>query len=264
MGDDEEDQEPKYELYPLGEDKPREDGSQKFTGQAKAKFLNGDVYDGTFVEGMRRGKGAYVFKKFGDVYEGHYEENRKSGFGKMTYKNLKSEDDEEEAEDEEEGKLPRGGSYVGNYTGGLRGCGPDEDVAATASDGTFNYANGDIYVGHWKAGKKHGIGTYTYAKDGTTLSGQWENGKIVTGKWTLPSGIFYCGKFRYNKPFGKGVWAFKDGNQVTGEYQQKEQPRDDEDAGEEEEEGAPPKPDPKVWCNFKPSSCVAVRGGTMF
>jgi hypothetical protein len=263
MGDDEEEREPQYELYPEGEDKPREEGSQKFTGLGRAKFLNGDAYEGTYVEGMRRGKGTYTFKKFGDVYEGHYEENSKSGFGKMTYKNLKGEDEEEEAE-EEEGALPRGGSYLGQYSKGLRGCGPDEDPAAAPSQGTFSYVNGDQYVGQWRSGKKHGTGTYSYAKDGTKMIGQWENGKIVTGKWVLPNGAFYCGKFRYNKPFGKGVWVFKDGNQVTGEYQQKEQPREDDGGGDEEEEGAPPKPDPKVWCIFKPANSVAVRGGTMF
>lgn len=262
MGDDE-DAEPKYELYVKGEAKPREEGSQKFDGEGKAKFVNGDTYDGVFVAGMRRGKGTYAFKKFGDVYEGEYVENKKSGFGKMTYRNLKGEDDDG-AEEEEEGALPRGGSYVGHYSEGKRGCKEDEDTEETASDGTFSYVNGDIYVGQWRAGKKHGSGTYSYAKDGTKLVGQWKDGKIVQGKWVLPNGTFYCGGFQYNKPFGKGVWVFKDGNQVTGEYRQKEKPSDDADAGGDEEDGAPPKPDPKVWCNFKPSTSVVVRGGTMF
>jgi len=259
MGEEEE--EPKYKLFVKGQDAPLEKGSQQYTGQGKAFYENGDTYDGTYVEGLRRGKGTYTWKKFGDTFEGQYEENKKHGFGKLTYR---SNVGEEEDDGGDEPKAPRDGTYLGYFHAGLRGCAEGQAPNEAPSDGTFTYANGDIYVGQYRAGKKHGDGTYAYAKDGTKLIGQWENGKIVTGKWVLPNGTFYCGSFRYNKPYGKGVWVFKDGNQVTGEFQQKEQPRDDDDGGGDEEEGAPPKPDPKVWCNFKPSNTVVVRGGTMF
>eukprot|EP00439_Symbiodinium_sp_Y106_P065686 s312_g10.t1 len=186
-------------------------------------------------------KGLYVFKKTGDSYEGKYEENRKHGFGKMTYRNNVGE--EEDADPPDENAPPRGGSYLGNFTAGLRGrlasAGPE-----APADGTFTYVNGDAYAGQWREGKKHGNGTYTFAKDGTQLVGEWEDGKIVSGKWVFPNGTFYCGKFRYNKPYGKGVWVFKNGNQLAGDYLQKEQATEDEPA--DETEGAP-KPDPKVW-----------------
>merc|ERR1712118_48664 len=130
------------------------------------------------------------------------------------------------------------------------------------SEGTFTYANGDIYVGQWQAGKKHGRGSYSYAKDGTKLIGDWVQGKIVKGEWIFPNGTFYSGKFRYNKPFGKGVWVFKNGNQLTGEYIQKEQPTDDDPPAGDEDENVV-RPDPKVWCRFKHGKSVAVSGGSM-
>jgi len=259
MGDEEEDTEPKYELYVKGSDQPREDGSQKFTGIGRAAYLNGDSYNGTYVEGLRTGQGVYTFKKFGDTYEGQYEENRKHGFGRMTYRNNKGEEEEEA---EEESAAPRGGSYLGNFCAGMRGCKADANPSEVASEGTFTYTNGDVYVGQWKEGKKSGKGSYTYAKDGTKLIGEWEAGKITSGKWVFPNGSFYSGKFRYNKPFGKGVWVFPNGNQLTGAYQQKEQVNEDEPPPDEED-GAP-RPDPKVWCQFKASKTVAVRGGSMF
>lgn len=273
---DGDDSEPKYELYVQGSDKPREDGSQKFTGIGKALFVNGDTYEGTFVEGMRSGRGVYTFKKFGDTYEGQYEENRKHGFGTITYKSGGGgEDEEEAADDAAEGAAPRGGSYVGHYTMGLRGSAaaaapPGEEAAAAAaaaaasesSEGTFTYVNGDSYCGQWQAGKKHGKGTYSFAKDGTRLEGHWEGGKITSGRWVFPNGTFYVGRFRYNKPFGKGIWVFANGNQLTGEYLQKEQAGEGE-GGDEPEDGAP-KPDPKVWCNFKHGKTTSVRGGSMF
>jgi len=264
MGDEEE-EEPKYKLFVKGSDKPREEGSQKYTGQGHAIYLSGDIYDGTYVEGLRRGKGVYTFKKNGDAFDGHYEENRKHGFGKMTYTNKTGEEEEGEEPDPE--APPRGGKYLGYYTAGKRGCKPGISPDEAMSEGTFTYVNGDVYVGQWCDGKKHGKGTYSYAKDSTRLIGEWENGKITNGRWVFPNGTFYSGKFRYNKPHGKGVWVFKNGNQLTGEYIQKEQSTEEDAGGGEEEEGAPPKPDPKVWCHFKhgpTAKNVAVAGGSMF
>jgi len=251
----EEDEEPKYKLFVKGSEEARPEGSQHYTGQGKAAYLNGDSYDGEYVECLRRGKGVYTFKQFGDTFEGHYVENKKDGFGKMTYKAAVGEDGEVE-----EGAKPRGGTYVGYLSQGKRGC--KTPGGEGVPDGTFTYINGDEYVGQWCQGKKHGKGTYTYAKDGSSLVGEWDNGKMTSGKWIFPNGTFYSGKFRYNKPFGKGVWVFNNGNQLTGEYLQKEQ-GDQEEPPADDEEGGAPKEDPKVWCNFKYGNSVAVSGGGM-
>lgn len=263
MGDEEE-TEKKYELYVADSDKPREDGSQKFSGYGQAFYVTSeaapsDTYAGQFVEGFRRGKGMYTWKKNGDKYQGHYVDNKKHGFGKMAYTNKTGE--EEDGAEPDEAAAPRGGTFLGNYTAGMRGTMKKAVPGDATSEGTFTYVNGDIYVGQWRAGKKDGQGTYTYAKDETTMVGEWENGKITNGKWIFPNGMFYSGGFRYNKPFGKGVWAFKNGNQLTGSYEQKEQ--EAEDGGGDEEEGKP-KPDPKVWCYFKHGKEASVHGGTMF
>lgn len=261
MGDEEEG-EPQYKLYPAGATEPRAEGSRDYTGKGKAEYKTGDTYEGDFVEGKRQGKGVYTFKQNGDIYEGFYADNMKSGFGKIVYTNKKGDDEEGgDAEDEEEGgALPRGGKYLGFFSNNLRGCKEDQDPSSGA-EGTFSYTNGDVYVGQWRAGKKHGKGSYTFAKDDTKLVGEWDNGKIANGRWIFPNGTFYCGSFRYNKPYGKGVWVFRNGNQLTGEYIQKEQASEDADA--EPEEGAPKK-DPEVTCQFKYGTNVAVQGGTMF
>jgi len=256
MGDGDEDG-PKYELYIPGQDAPRPEMSKMYSGFGLAKYPTGDTYDGVFIEGYRRGKGIYTFKKNGDKYEGYYEENKKHGFGKMEYTS-KTGEEEEDAGDEEKPST-RAGTYLGYFTGGLRGSKVQGD--GSMSDGTFTYANGDIYVGQWQTGKKHGKGSYSYAKDGTKLVGDWVQGKIVSGEWIFPNGTFYSGKFRYNKPNGKGVWIFKNGNQLTGEYIQKEQPTEDEPPADEEADVV--RPDPKVWCRFKHGKNVAVQGGSL-
>lgn len=266
MGDEEE-TERKYELYVKDSDKPREEGSQRYTGYGRAFYVDGeanpsDTYEGQYVEGLRKGKGTYTWKKNGDSYDGHWNENRKHGFGKMTY-STKTGEEEGDAEPEEGAPL-RGGTYLGHYTAGLRGCNARADPADTpTSEGTFSYCNGDVYVGQWVAGKKHGAGTYTYAKDQTKLVGDWEQGKIKSGKWVFPNGTFYTGSFRYNKPHGKGVWVFKNGNQLTGEYVQKEQ-GDEEEAAADDEDPLAQKKDPKVWVYFKHGKDTAVKGGALF
>lgn len=262
MADGEED-ESKYQFFVRGQTEPREKGSQQYTGFGRAHYENGDVYDGEYVEGNRRGRGKYTWKKFGDSYEGQYEENRKHGFGKIVYRSIIGEDDE--AGDVDENAPPRGGMYLGYLHEGLRGCAPNKNPDEADSDGTFTYVNGDTYVGQWRAGKKHGRGVYSYAADGSKLMGEWEKGKMTVGKWVFPNGTFYSGKFKYNKPIGRGVWVFPNGNQLTGEYVQKEEEANEEDPGEEEEDPDNPKekPDPKVTCNFIYGDAVAVHGGLM-
>ena len=43
--------------------------------------------------------------------------------------------------------------------------------------GTYTHANGNLYVGEYKNGKRHGTGTLTYS-DGKIMSGIWKNDEI--------------------------------------------------------------------------------------
>jgi hypothetical protein len=251
-------------LYELETPEGKLDTSKRYTGHGKALYPNDpdrDTYDGEFVEGYRCGWGTYVFKKNGDTYTGQYEQNLKHGLGKMTYASAFGSA-EDEGGDEGDGKKPRGGFYHGYFTKGLRGSPESKEVAGETvkSEGTFTYCNGDVYIGQWKDGKKHGTGVYACSSDSTKLKGEWNKGQISSGQWIFPNGIFYSGKFRYNKPIGKGVWVFPNGNQLMGEYKQKELAGGEEEAVNEEggEEGE--KKDPEVECTFVYGNCVAVRG----
>ena len=44
--------------------------------------------------------------------------------------------------------------------------------------GTYMYANGDIYAGEFKEGAMHGRGTYI-TTDGSTYAGEFKDGKLV-------------------------------------------------------------------------------------
>jgi hypothetical protein len=236
-----------------------------YTGHGKATYPNEwrDTYEGEFVEGYRCGWGTYVFKQNGDTYTGQYENNSKHGLGKIIYSSTFGNDEGEGGEGDEGKPTGRGGFYHGYFTSGLRGSPETKTPVAgetMKSEGTFTYCNGDVYVGQWQKGKKHGIGTYQCAADRTKLKGEWIEGKMSSGQWIFPNGAFFSGKFRYNKPFGKGVWVFPNGNQLTGEYTQKEIAGEEGEAPAEEEGEGATKKDPQVECTFKYGNCVLVKG----
>jgi hypothetical protein len=55
------------------------------SGQGKLTWVNGDVYTGSWKEGMISGHGKKVYKTSGDIYEGSWEEGIISGKGKFTW-----------------------------------------------------------------------------------------------------------------------------------------------------------------------------------
>ena len=60
-----------------------------------------------------------------------------------------------------------GDKYVGEFK-----------AYAKYGQGTYTYANGDKYVGEYKDGYRSGQGTYTMA-DGTVYKGLFENGEFI-------------------------------------------------------------------------------------
>ena len=194
--------------------------SRGYTGKATAKYENGDVYDGDFVNGIREGSGRYSYGKNNDVYVGDWVNNDKHGIGKMIY-NM----DEPPAEGEEDKPVePKIGEYQGYWENGRR-----------HGEGVFTYPNGDIYSGWWKFGKKEGTGTYVSKETGMRMQGIWANSEMSTGRWIYPNGVFYEGSFKNNKPSGEGTWHFDNGNTLKGVYTQKQKGNPEE----EEEESAP-------------------------
>jgi hypothetical protein len=193
MGDDEE---PLPSAYTIDTGaNPECPHSFGHNGNGKAKYMNGDTYDGNYVDGKRQGPGVYTYRKNKATFKGEFEQNIKTGKGRVTYKE---------------------GYYEGFFENGKR-----------HGEGTFQYPNKDIYSGMWKDGKRHGKGTYVYANTKYELKGVWKEGQIVQGTWTFTDGTRFVGSFQQNKPCGDGVWETKDGTIVEGAYVQQVVPLDD-------------------------------------
>jgi len=162
--------------YGFGKAKNRYHGERdrrtgKMHGRGTLWAQNGDVYTGTFFQGLFHGRGEYRFsaEQGGGVYRGEFRHGRYHGQGEETY--------------------PDGSFYKGEFLEGER-----------HGKGRMVYSNGNIYKGDWNRGKKHGKGVYTM-EGGRKYSGQFQDGKM-SGKGDLQVGKDrrLVGDFAANQP----------------------------------------------------------------
>jgi serine/threonine protein kinase len=106
------------------------------------------------------------------------------------------------------------GKHAGDkYTGDF-----DENGNFTGN-GTYTFANGDVYSGALKEGVRTGKGTLTRA-NGTKYIGDWKN-DFANGAGTLifPSGDKYVGGFKDGKFNGRGTYSFTNGDKYVGNHE---------------------------------------------
>ena len=100
----------------------------------------------------------------------------------------------------------------------LPDCPSDQSKRYHNCFGTYNYANGDKYVGEFKSGKRHGQGTFIFS-NGHKYVGEFENGKRQgDGTYTFSNGDEYVGEFQNGKRHGQGTFSFSNGNKYTGPF----------------------------------------------
>jgi hypothetical protein len=88
--------------------------------------------------------------------------------------------------------------------------------------GTFNWQNGDKYVGEWQGGKTNGLGTYSWS-NGNRYVGEFKAGSAEgRGTYTLPNGNKYVGEIKDNKKNGLGKFTFPSGNKYIGQFKHDE------------------------------------------
>ena len=81
-------------------------------------------------------------------------------------------------------KYADGSKYHGEFHAGAR-----------AGQGTFYYANGDLFTGCWKGGKQDGQGQYIFKASGAVLAGSWSKGVMTEGTFTDKFGNEFKGDF---------------------------------------------------------------------
>ena len=100
----------------------------------------------------------------------------------------------------------------------LRGEGERNAQGLPEGRGTAVYADGDMYEGQWRAGKRHGQGKFTYATGDMYEGGYVEDKRHGRGKYSYSFGDVYEGEYVAGKQHGRGKYTYATGNSYEGEY----------------------------------------------
>ena len=210
-------------------------------GRGKARFDNGDQYEGTWRGGLMHGRGVYLFRTKAR-YEGEFRDGAMHGQGTMRYtdgavyvgqwaRNKKSGQGEMRSPS---GKTQNGRWADGRFVGRASATAsakpnrkPARDNAATAAAITSKPARatatstgvngrlrdcGAVYC-------EDGHGRYVY-RDGATYVGEFEDGQPSgAGKVTYANGDGYEGAWFANAPDGRGTYTFANGRSVFGQWE---------------------------------------------
>jgi hypothetical protein len=130
------------------------DGEGRYNGQGRATFVNGNTFNGGWLDGLMHGQGIFTWEN-GTIYRGLFVNGKIQGKGSLRW--------------------PCGNTYDGDVLAGYR-HGRGKFVMVTSSD-EFEDENGVMtYDGEWYGGKKHGVGTLLYRTDGKErYEGEWRN-----------------------------------------------------------------------------------------
>ena len=188
----------------------------EFTGWCRESRINGDIFEGKFIDGAIFGKGINKNHK-GNLYVGDFVDSKREGKGELKTQRIHYEGDFKYDKFNGKGKLEfvkEGHSYEGEFK--------NNEINGM---GIFKWSNGDVYEGEMTCGKMNGYGKYTYS-NGQIYEGNYVNGiKEGLGKLIYPNKKIYEGEFKNGKPMGEGT-LFINGKKVdiiykNGKFQKK-------------------------------------------
>ena len=97
----------------------------------------------------------------------------------------------------------------GKYEGKRNAAGEPE------GRGVYWFADGDAYIGEWKAGEREGCGVYRFAS-GDVYEGEWKAGKQEgRGVFRYADGEVYSGFYKQGARVGEGIKWMADGQRAA-------------------------------------------------
>ncbi|CAE7902112.1 PIP5K4 [Symbiodinium microadriaticum] len=85
--------------------------------------------------------------------------------------------------------------------------------------GKFEHADGDVFIGEWKRNAAEGLGRYTHAKLGITITGEWaEDVQHGFGVEMWAGGARFEGQYRFGQKQGLGIYRWPDGSVYSGQW----------------------------------------------
>ena len=162
--------------------------------RGKMEHVDGDVYEGDWVDNKANGKGQFIHN--GIIYNGFWKDDKQNGTGIEKLEDIYTyEGDFVNGKKEGKGKYiwSDGSSYEGDFKdNGFNGKGifiwkngrtyeGDWEYNKMKGKGIFTWPDGRKYSGYWKNGVQDGEGEVYDPKRNNTKKGLWKNGKNV--KW---------------------------------------------------------------------------------
>ena len=180
----------------------------EFTGWGRESRINGDVFEGRFVDGAIYGKGINQNKK-GNTYVGEFVDNKREGKGELKTDKINYLGEFKYDRFNGKGKLKflkEGHEYEGEFK--------NNEINGM---GLFKWSNGETYEGEMTNGKMNGYGKYKYS-NGQIYEGTYVNGvKEGLGKLISPNNNIYEGEFKNGRPEGEGI-LYNNGKKINVIY----------------------------------------------
>ncbi|HBW84992.1 MAG TPA: hypothetical protein DEF79_13220 [Gammaproteobacteria bacterium] len=126
-------------------------------------WTDNEVYVGNWERGLRSGRGTHWNGK-GDLYIGQWRDNKRNGTGSYFFDLPVWRENQHSEYWLKENTENYTGEFVNDHFQGK---------------GTYRWNKGHKYEGSFFAGKKHGFGTFYYAKTGTARHQLWNYGDFV-------------------------------------------------------------------------------------
>ncbi len=153
-------------------------------GEGRLEFANGDVYEGSFVDGRRTGLGSYVTPD--SRYDGDFVDDAFTGRGRIVMRSML----------EYEGEL-----LAGRWEG----------------QGVMHWYTGEVLTGLWKGGVAQ-RGEIARS-NGDTCRGEFKRGQLSgAGRCDWANGDAYEGEFFAGFMSGQGDYKFRDGRRYQGGF----------------------------------------------
>lgn len=151
-------------------------------GQGTIVYPTGSKYVGEWHCGDKQGHGRMEWAGTGQVYEGEWDKGLPTGWGTLLY-------------GKPQGQAAPGGG--GGKVGGVSRSGAGEGWGSEFRD---HLGQQNCYVGQFRNGMRHGVGTFYYST-GAHYSGDWvENVKCGQGIFTFENGTTHEGRFDNDRP----------------------------------------------------------------
>ena len=202
--------------------------NDKRNGQGNNTWANGEKHVGLYKNDLRHGQGTYTYAN-GDTYEGVYKNDDRDGQGTYTYANGRKE------VGEFKNNVLNGYAitYFANGSIDKEGIFKDDEFLYAQTKtlpncpssgyfhncfGTYEWENGEKYVGEWQNNEMHGQGTYIFSS-GNKYVGEYKDGqRNGQGTFTWTDGEKYVGEYKDGQRSGQGIYIFADGRKEVGEF----------------------------------------------